>query len=525
MVPDPADLPKEAWPRSLAGMGRYLGLQASILPEYTKSEPTDGALFDREYHLLTDLEGNEFSLGVFKEIVLPQPLISESDWLLIRDYYMENAVPAAEMTLPQREHPVLKGFIPTTPTLEIEPNGITMSTLVDEDRQRMYVGRGKSLRSTEKRDLLALDLKTGKRIDHRFLETETISLHLTETGIRMSTYGEFPVEPGNGQSYIADLDGFGEDGQETRERMLVNGLHRIVQMHTHDMDGDGLDDIVATQMGDGLAQSHGGALSIYWQTPEFTRLWQDAPAEVPAMLEGALRETVLINQVGMISSAIADFNNDGKPDIVALGAQAFQEVILFINQGSGSFTKKIVAQYTPSFGGNALYAEDMDGDGQTDIVVTHGDFVTLLPMGGVSNLKPFHGLRILRNDGDLAFTESYFYPMHGALKATVTDFDNDGDMDIAAIALYPNWDHEVPNTFVYLENQGGFEFEPASLPLENFGLWVSVNTADVNGDEKPDIVLGLGYWSDFIPDDLIDRPIMEVYNEKIPSIVFLINDH
>jgi hypothetical protein len=279
-------------------------------------------------------------------------------------------------------------------------------------------------------------------------------------------------------------------------------------------------------MGDGLAQSHGGALSIYWQTPEFTGLWQDAPAEIPAgMLEGALRETVLIKQVGMISSAIADFNNDGKPDIVALGAQALQEVILFTNQGNGSFTKHIVAQYTPSFGGNALYAEDMDGDGQTDIVVTHGDFVSRLPMGGVSNLKPFHGLRILRNDGDLTFTESYFYPMHGALKAAIADFDGDGDKDIAAIALYPNWDQEVPNTFVYLENQGGLEFEPSSLPQKYFGLWVSVNTADVNADNKPDIVLGLAYWSDFIPDDLISRPIMQGYNGEIPSITFLINDH
>ena len=117
----------------------------------------------------------------------------------------------------------------------------------------------------------------------------------------------------------------------------------------------------------------------------------------------------------------------------------------------------------------------MDSDGHTDIVVLNGDFSTRLPIEGYTPPKPYHGLRILRNNGDMTFTESYFYPMHGAMKSAIADYDGDGDQDIAMISAYLRWEWDVPEAFVYLENQGGFEFAPASLPRENFGGMGSVS--------------------------------------------------
>ena len=226
-----------------------------------------------------------------------------------------------------------------------------------------------------------------------------------------------------------------------------------------------------------------------------------------------------------MSTGIADFNNDGRPDIALLTAQSVQELILFVNLGNGLFAQRVVIEYTPAFGGNSLYAEDMDGDGQTDIVVVNGDFSTGGIEGGLTQPKAYHGLRILRNNGDLTFTERYFHPMHGALKSAITDYDGDGDLDIALIAQYPRWEWEEPHTFVYLENQGGFEFEPASLARDNWGLWISVEAADVNADDKPDIVLGLANWPAFVPPDWTTRKIVVGRNGEVPTITFLLNDH
>lgn len=529
LAPEPTDVSRELWPKVLASMGLYLGFAGDELPDFLTARLVEKPF--AEYNVektLVDTLGNEHRITSFKPFVLTTPLMSESDWLSIRNYFVENAVPMAQMFLPQPEHPVLEGFTPNFPALDIEPNGLVFTTLVDEDKQRLYVGRAVwniRIDAAEKPDdLLALDLKTGKRIGYTELPTEPTDLELTETGFRLSQHGEMPIQEGNGQATITDWTGFGSG--EVRTRMLVNGMHRITQHHTQDLNGDGLDDIVATMFGDGNQGSGGGRFSIFWQTEDFAELWEDAPAQIPnGPMAGGLRETVLVERAGMISSQISDFNNDGAPDIALLTAQAAQDVMLFVNDGKGAFTPMIVKQYTPSFGGNSIYADDMDGDGLTDLVVINGDFSTKLPTDGFTQPKTYHGLRIFRNNGDLTFTERYFYAMHGALKSAITDYDGDGDPDIALIAQYPRWEWEAPHTFVYLENRGSLEFRPSSLAPEYFGVWTSIEAADVNDDDKPDIVLGLANWPRFAPAAWTTRKIMAGRNGEAATITFLLNDY
>lgn len=528
LAPNPTDLAKEEWPRVLAAMGLYLGYQGDELPDFASVQEREARADYLITKTLLDAHGNEHSISAYRAFVVSQPLISDSDWLVMRNYFVEHAAPMADMFLPAPEHPLLEGFTPEIPTLDLEPNGLVITTLVDEAKQRLYVGRSSGLPADVEReqpeDLVALDLRTGRRVGYAELEFHPVDMEVTATGIRVSVHGETPVVPGNGQGYIADWRGFGT--QESRRRMLVKGLHWVTQHHTHDLNGDGLDDIVATMFGDGNLVTGGGRFSVYWQTPEYAELWQDAPAEIPhGPLEGALRETVLMERAGMIGSAIADFNHDGRPDVALLTAQGLQQIVLFINEGNGAFTQTIVKQHTPSFGGNSLYAADMDGDAWTDIVVINGDFGSQPPEEGFTPPKPHHGLRIYRNNGDLTFTERYFYPMHGAIKSAITDYDGDGDQDIALIAHYPRWEWDEPETFVYLENQGDLAFAPSSLPREYFGIWVSVEAADVNADDKLDIVLGLSNWPGFVPSDWTTREIMEGRNGEAATITFLLNEH
>ena len=531
LAPEPVDMSKERWPRLLAKMGLYLGLKGDELPDFVSSEPKEASRSYEVARLLHDPEGNEVSINAFSAFVVAEPLIGEEDWVRMRDYFVENAPPMADMYLATPDHPLIEGFVPTVPALDIEPNGLVITTAVDEARQLLYVGRSVGLLGSDKpeeekqEELFAFDLATGRQVGHARLPTEPIDLEVTATGVRLSVHGEHPVQPGNGRANITDWTGF--DTRESRSRMLVNGLHRITQHHTHDLNGDGLEDIVATMFGDGNLGVGGGRFSVFWQTPEFAGAWQDAPAEIPrGTLEGTLRETVLVDRAGPIGSAIADFTGDDRPDIALLTAQGMQEVILFVNVGNGLFAQQVVKQHSPAFGGNSIYAADMDSDGLQDMVVINGDFSSQGVDEGFTQPKTYHGLRIYRNNGDLTFTESYFYPMHGALKSAIADYDNDGDQDIALIAQYPRWEWEEPHTFVYLENQGGFEFAPASMARDYWGVWISVEAADVNADAKPDIVLGLANWPRFTPTDwLTDHDVMADRNGDAATVMFLLNDH
>jgi len=106
----------------------------------------------------------------------------------------------------------------------------------------------------------------------------------------------------------------------------------------------------------------------------------------------------------------------------------------------------------------------------------------------------------------------------------VHDFDGDGDQDIAAISLFPQWTYDEPETFVYLENKGGMKFEPQSIAKEFFSVWCSIEAADVNGDGRTDIVLGLGNFPELVPPDWITaHKAMQGRGGHAPSVIFLLN--
>ena len=229
----------------------------------------------------------------------------------------------------------------------------------------------------------------------------------------------------------------------------------------------------------------------------------------------------------MISSSIGDFNNDGKPDIAALVAQGTQELMVFINNGDETFTRHVIDKQRPSFGGNSVRAADFNGDGKVDLVVLNGDNVAGNHVGNIVPApRPQHSVRVFKNNGNLNFTKEYHYPIHGATRSVVHDFDQDGDMDIAAISMFPQWNAPEPESFVYLENKGDFKFEPQSFSGDFFSVWASIEAADVNGDNKTDIILGLGNFPELVPADWMSTmDIMKGRNGQAPSVIYLINNY
>jgi len=94
------------------------------------------------------------------------------------------------------------------------------------------------------------------------------------------------------------------------------------------------------------------------------------------------------------------------------------------------------------------------------------------------------------NDGTNHFKEAFFYPMYGAYKAVARDFDGDGDLDIAAIAFFPDFEQAAPENFVYLENRGAMKFKPFHCPESQAGRWIVMDVGDWDGDGDDDLALG-----------------------------------
>ncbi len=122
-------------------------------------------------------------------------------------------------------------------------------------------------------------------------------------------------------------------------------LARPVQFADADLNGDGKKDLIICQFG-----NHTGKLS-----------WFDNGD--PG------KEHVLLLQPGARKVEVKDFNGDGKPDIIALMAQAREELVLFLNQGDGQFTEKILYQFPPVYGVSYFETADFNHDGHPDILI------------------------------------------------------------------------------------------------------------------------------------------------------------
>jgi len=94
------------------------------------------------------------------------------------------------------------------------------------------------------------------------------------------------------------------------------------------------------------------------------------------------------------------------------------------------------------------------------------------------------------NDGKNKLYSDFFYPLNECCKAITKDFDNDGDLDLATISLFADYKKHPEKGFVYLQNNGNFNFTPYSSDAAKYGQWLTMDAGDFNGDKKQDLMLG-----------------------------------
>jgi hypothetical protein len=193
---------------------------------------------------------------------------------------------------------------------------------------------------------------------------------------------------------------------------------------------------------------------------------------------------VLNPQTGATHVDIRDFNGDGRLDIVALFAQGDERIMLYTNRGGLKFDETRLLRFPSIYGTSSFDMGDVDGDGDLDIVCTAGDnadFSTIL--------KPYHGVYVYTNQGQMRFKQQVFYPQNGATKVMLADTDADGDLDMLSIALFPDVAKRPEEGLMYFMNLGK-SFDQQTIPVNHLGRWSVMDIGDIEGDGDLDVVLG-----------------------------------
>jgi hypothetical protein len=237
---------------------------------------------------------------------------------------------------------------------------------------------------------------------------------------------------------------------------------------------------------------------------------------------GAFTPTTSVN--GTYADVISgDFNNDGKLDIVAVSAGS-NNFNMFIGSGTGTFSLAVGSPYV--CGNIALYGEkgDFNNDGNLDVAVINfgGNTISIYLGNGAGGFTQASGspfatlaqprdlvIRDFNVDGnqDIAiatqqtskmqvflgsgvgtFTQAAGSPystLTNGYAITSADYNGDGFLDL----VVGNDQTTGTNIYMFLgAGTGSFVASPGSPYSLNGGYYWDFQTADVNGDSKPDII-------------------------------------
>lgn len=431
-VPDPQSLSKELWASQvLPEMGARLGIR---LGDYN---PVKGIGIEEAYFIEQS--------GTYPK----QPLLSESKWQAIYNYVLDMAPDSLPVDTNRRSRSLpLDQFVSRSISID-QLNGAQLTALYHKTTDNSWSigtrsGEWYHWSAGDSSELVQLFASAVSGFDHQGDEELILEMgYMNPSDIPRGKLWRF---------------------QNGKRSVLAEGLHRPVFVESMDVNEDGTLEYLICEFGNRV-----GRLSLLE--------WDGT----------AYGKKTLISQPGMIRIQLADMNQDGREDIVVLAGQGDEGIYLLFNQGDGRFSLQHPLRLPPIYGSSWFELFDYEGDGDLDVAIVNGDNADF-----TYALKSYHGFRLFLNDGDNEFEEAYFFPIYGATRVIARDFDQDGDPDFAIAALFPDFEHNPQESFLYLENQDpvNFKFQSYTSTATMAGHWLVMETADVDQDQDLDIILG-----------------------------------
>lgn len=414
--PQPDLLDRNTWIENvLPDMGRRLGFIRQPDGKYVLATPEDEDLL-HEWHRIADW----FTAQAPQR--LPTPLNTATPGLPLFDLRQPDQTDTPELP-------------------------VTTALYIDETSHRLLVGNGTRLGLQSYSADLAFqqEVRLGDAISRiSSVEDDTYLVTI------MGALGPMADPVGT----VATLN---PDDPATLHH-VARRLNRPVDAKVGDYNHDGYTDYLAAEFG-----TETGGLSLYLGSPD-----------------GRTSETVLINEPGI--TAVHVVGND----LIVLIAQANERIIRLSDFATASPTEQVLVGFPPSYGSSSLSLADFNHDGLPDLLYTAGDNADMSPI-----LKPYHGVYLYLSQTDGPYTEALFFPLDGAYGAVAEDFDADGDLDIAAIAYFADFERNPETSgFVYLDNQNGTFSARTIEGITGLGRFATISAGDLDGDGDTDIVLG-----------------------------------
>jgi hypothetical protein len=419
-------------------------------------------------------------IAIIKTGIYPnKPLIDEKDWERLVNYIVAMAPDSIINNPHEIDNATLSQFNTIPIALDsIEGNLYTFLKL-DTVHNTILTGNRRGV-------LSAYDLKTKENnlignFDLAITDARVIGDSVFVTNMGVMDPNEIP----RGKTIL-------KNGNATA--IFQDSLHRPVHTLYIDLNKNGNEEIILSEFGN--------------LRGKLTLLEKDS--------YGFYKNRTILNLPGTLRVIAKDMNADDKLDLIVMAAQGDEAMYILYQKENLEFTVEKVLRFSPVYGSSWFELVDYNGDGYDDIITVNGDNADKSYVS-----KPYHGMRIHLNDGNNNFTETYFYPLNGATRVIAKDFDEDGDIDFALLATFPDYDKHTDYNFVYLknENSANYSFRQEHFADIKMARWFLMDSADIDGDGDEDIVLSALNFS-FTP---VPKELEDAWSESYTDLLILEN--
>lgn len=187
-------------------------------------------------------------------------------------------------------------------------------------------------------------------------------------------------------------------------------------------------------------------------------------------------------------AAKGDVNGDNLEDLF-IGGEIGSASALYIQQPDGQFTMSVISSDKTREDGDALFF-DADNDGDADL------YVGASCASGMEDAKK-HLLYTNDGNGNFKLSSTSLPEITSSASCVVAaDYDNDGDLDLfVGGRIKPREYPFSPRSYILQNTNGIFKDVTSQLnpALESPGMVTSVVWADVNKDDKQDLIIA-GEW-------------------------------